>query len=807
MSWPGTDPFYSYNSADGDARRSYYGLNWVPYMVIDGENDESNVTGWQNHILANAATDAPVELMLSGAFDYQSGDGTVAVTINTEPIFPSGSYKLHVVLVEDDLYYMGSNGHPDHEAVMRDMFPSSSGLALTIGPSENLMEEVNFHVPSELVLENSRLVVFLQASNHDIMNATTEYVTNIAPVNIPNLTVMETELEILDDDGDSKLNPGETANLLIAVENACDWVDAENVTASLTSSSPWVTMVDDSAFYDLIIACDFIVNTDDALQFTVSEDAPPVADLEFTLRLIANLDSENPYIIAIPLVVSMDFFQVNFPVDISQPIIGGNAVIDLDQDGAREIVVTGTDSLLHVFTLDGDELSGFPYASTNKLQGAPAIADLDMDGDLEVVTVDRDGQILVIHHDGTGEPIANAISYILATPALSDLDGDGDLEIVVGGFGYDLLAVHHDGTPLEGFPKLLPGERMTTGAILADLNGDEIDEIMIGTWGDRLHVFDAAGNELEGFPVDFTDDVKGAPAAADLDGDDHLEILVGLDDGDFVVLSELGEVLWINSTTSTSIKTSPAVVDFEGDGYKEIVYAATDGVINVVNYMGENVTGWPQDMESGCESSPVIADLDGDGTPEIIVGSNGGMVHAYDAGGNPVENFPIAVSGEAKGTPTVEDFDEDGNLEIVIGTSEVLAVVDVKSEAAIFEMWNTSRGGYLRNGAYLYGYNPSSIDDRIAPESFTLEQNYPNPFNPTTNIRFGIPEAGEVRLLIFDIQGREVADFGSEYLNAGWYETLWNGQADDGNPAATGIYFARLESAGDVQIIKMTLVK
>ncbi len=45
--------------------------------------------------------------------------------------------------------------------------------------------------------------------------------------------------------------------------------------------------------------------------------------------------------------------------------------------------------------------------------------------------------------------------------------------------------------------------------------------------------------------------------------------------------------------------------------------------------------------------------------------------------------------------------------------------------------------------------------ENTIPKEFFLDQNYPNPFNPLTSIRFGVPRAAEVKVVVYDLMGRE----------------------------------------------------
>jgi hypothetical protein len=88
------------------------------------------------------------------------------------------------------------------------------------------------------------------------------------------------------------------------------------------------------------------------------------------------------------------------------------------------------------------------------------------------------------------------------------------------------------------------------------------------------------------------------------------------------------------------------------------------------------------------------------------------------------------------------------------------------------------------------------------PSSYSLSQNYPNPFNPTTNVKFSILNSGDVKIVVYDVQGREVQTLVNERLNAGTYEVKF-----DGSSLNSGVYFYRLTTEGFTETKKMLLIK
>jgi len=95
----------------------------------------------------------------------------------------------------------------------------------------------------------------------------------------------------------------------------------------------------------------------------------------------------------------------------------------------------------------------------------------------------------------------------------------------------------------------------------------------------------------------------------------------------------------------------------------------------------------------------------------------------------------------------------------------------------------------------------------VLPEQFELMQNFPNPFNPRTTLRFGIPEGANVSLVIHNLRGQTIKTLVSNELDVGWYEMVWNGDDDENQQVATGLYLGRLQSGEQAKTVKMLYLK
>jgi hypothetical protein len=101
--------------------------------------------------------------------------------------------------------------------------------------------------------------------------------------------------------------------------------------------------------------------------------------------------------------------------------------------------------------------------------------------------------------------------------------------------------------------------------------------------------------------------------------------------------------------------------------------------------------------------------------------------------------------------------------------------------------------------------NPSSKSkSKVSniPTVFNLSQNYPNPFNPTTKINFDLPKDLKVKIMVYEVLGREVIKLVDEFRRAGRYTVEFNG-----NNYASGVYFYRITAGEFILAKKMVLIK
>ena len=615
-----------------------------------------------------------------------------------------------------------------------------------------------------------------------------------------------------DTDGDNRFNPGDTSRVKIVLAN--EWGgDAVNVSLTLESSDPRITILDnyisfnDSPLGDVTIPPGEISSTVFDW-FLVSADIEAVpGNIPCTVTITAGTE-EYPYQETVDFSLDLTLSQFGFPVENisikSSPIIS-----DLDSDGLKDIYFGSEYEALHGYNIYGEEIDGFPFQSTDRVRSSPAIGDVDNDGSMEIVFGNSAGKLYVINYDGTQQLAYTILGFIEGAPALVDVDGDQDLEIIfttTTTSGGQLYVIHHNGITMSGFPKELGS--MWVGPAVHDIDNDGAYDVVCTTYDKEVYAIDVNGGEIKpGFPFTAQGRFDISPTLVDVDSDGDYEIVVGSNSGELYVLHHDGTI-FAEYNTGDDIRGGISVCDLNNDGQLDLLFGGYDDKIHVWDPVAnELLPGWPVDLGFNILSEPLIADLDGDGQVEVLAARKTGKIFAYESDGSMMSNFPIAIDGSIESTPAIEDIDNDGDLEIVIGSTSGLEVIDIKSSAELMDSWSVYRGTMQRTGVYDASVMSVGGKENIVPDKFYVSSNYPNPFNPTTRFYIDVPEAGNLSVKVYDVNGKLVKELINTYVNKGRVQSRWSGKNEFDMMSPTGIYFLQVETSSNYHVQKLALVK
>lgn len=273
MSWPapGNDPWYNDNPTDNDGRRQYYGVNSIPKFFIDGteyagDRSEAAVRG---AILARSRVASPLSIEMEGRF--MNGSLIVDATVTSEENLQN--LTLQVAIVEEYVFYAGATQQRDHYDSMVKMIPSYRGTSFNINANASQdfhldlnMEGVGWH---ELAMGNLILVAYVQGSNHTVYQSQNRFFPAIA---VQDWEIVEGEFG---GDGDGRAEPGETAGIVITVENGPNRGTMENVTVTLNCDNELIEIISGSFFIESIEGGESVNNGDSPLLFRVSEEFIP----------------------------------------------------------------------------------------------------------------------------------------------------------------------------------------------------------------------------------------------------------------------------------------------------------------------------------------------------------------------------------------------------------------------------------------------------------------------------------------------------------------------------------------------------
>jgi hypothetical protein len=175
--------------------------------------------------------------------------------------------------------------------------------------------------------------------------------------------------------------------------------------------------------------------------------------------------------------------------------------------------------------------------------------------------------------------------------------------------------------------------------------------------------------------------------------------------------------------------------------------------------------------------------------PRLYYKVNNGTLNFVNYNYNNLDTFKFTIPGQSAGV----------SIKYYIAAQDSLGrfVATKPSRGRGINPPGTIEPDSMINYAVVTGIASNNI-----PVKYSLEQNYPNPFNPTTNIKFNIANSNVVKLVVYDILGKELVTLINEKLQPGLYQAEF-----DATQYPSGVYFYTLTSSDFKETKRMMLIK
>lgn len=450
---------------------------------------------------------------------------------------------------------------------------------------------------------------------------------------------------------------------------------------------------------------------------------------------------------------------------------------DLDGDGRVDLVADSSSTGI-VTTVSGMGDGRMWPPHTRATSGSPrdvALGDLDNDGILDAVTVaanSHDASIFLGDGGGFGplapaELVPSADSATLSAVVVADINGDGNADILATDRTSNRVFVAAgDGAGGIG-PATTPSTQVGPGGTtpvdlaLADITGDGIADIVTANEGsDDVSVIPAlAGGGFGGAAVYATriganGDAPTALAIADVDGDDHVDVVTADRNSDDVVVLKgtAGGALAAPIKFSTLDGTrgdgpaDVAVADVTGDGLPDIVTANASHDISILAKSGAGVAfDAPIVLATGDDSitgrGPAdvkIADVTGDSIPDILVTSTTSadlsvFVGTGDGGFAAAKVIDVDSGGVGKSPveAVLADVNGDATTDVVFATQNSVVVAAGFGDGGFALPHYLNTGG--QGGSTIIDLNGDGVLDLASPRTSYMVLSYQKAgsFTPT----------------------------------------------------------------------------
>jgi hypothetical protein len=175
-SWPGVDPMNAQNPTDVSKRVTYYNVQGVPEVSMDGKAASSPGSVTTSSITKEYAVTSPFKMDVTQQINANKDSIDIECTITAAKDFnTTGPFYLRVALIEKTITFSkapGSNGEKEFYSVMRKMYPSATGTSLALTWTNGKSQTFSFKVALPSYIYNKAqlgVIAFLQSDNDKVV--------------------------------------------------------------------------------------------------------------------------------------------------------------------------------------------------------------------------------------------------------------------------------------------------------------------------------------------------------------------------------------------------------------------------------------------------------------------------------------------------------------------------------------------------------------------------------------------------------------------------------------------------------------
>ena len=515
---------------------------------------------------------------------------------------------------------------------------------------------------------------------------------------------------------------------------------------------------------------------------------------------------------------------------------------DLNSDGVNDVVIGTGGGNEFVYALNG--LTGAKLwehgdsinFSNGDIMGLDVKRDFNGDGVPDVLAAASgnestgEGRFSVLLLDGrTGNPIwtinqaaQQKLKYMVTS---TDFGGAAGSRV---GTTNEVIGFDRQGNIVWVFPTT--GTPWTVYEI-EDIGGSSVSDVIVGTTTGMVYALKGDSGTViwsRNLGNVFIEDLR---ITTDVTANGKSDILVsGINPNIFLLEGTTGNIVWQNGTGGNILGINE-IGDVDGDGLPDMATSSLNNAVHIwqsrYGYQLYQYLFGGGGNGTAAEHTVRMDDIDGNGSFEFTSASRSGRIVTFSGGSAiniPVEmtTFSANVNGSDVSLTwtTATELNNSGfYIERKSGSGNYSQIAFVEGNGS-----TTSSNVYsyidknIVSGKYYYrlkqvDYNGTfeyskEIEVTVGlPITFSLEQNFPNPFNPSTKIKYSIPTAGIVKLVIYNLLGEQITTLVNQNVEPGFYTVEWNGTNNFGVSVPSGIYFYRIEAGNYINVKKMVILK